>query len=795
MQSDLHTDMNCSRNDLDALSRFDTPLIIYLIMLLSISARVFLRTANRYLQEPSKQATMQLPPSLIFKYSNSGVVSLSRSTAYPLLHCRCLKRSAGILRRINLVAAIETSSNCREYTHINQLVGVLRLELIFQQASSVSGPILQLRSSVSVPRCLKMRRTTLGPLSASAANSRGVSGPGRVAGAGTADFKAPVDRRASAVPVLGGRRQSSMAPQPQIPPGRRQSSIPSHRAPSVAYARRRTDPRPSSDRAYMQACIKGIVGFVVENGYSMPISPKILTNPTSKDFQHIFLFLMRYIDPSFSFDKRFEDEIPIIMKSMGYPFTISKSALSAVGSPHTWPTLLGVLTWILELIKYDESKAAKDMQAVDEGDILNATSQSKEDTMFIENVNAAYIQFLAGADEFPELDSELKDQFEVENVIVREEIGQLQTSISENSEVLQAMEAQAPPLQKLHEHRETLDTNIRKFKLLNSSLLDHKAGVEKKYADKSAEANSFQMSLNSVTSEIAGLQKVIAGQEQKGIDVERIAKDRANLKEALSKLSQERRVAETDHSVAKDSLAQETTNLEDGLRRYQRGAESLLLIPGSARNANGADFRITVSSDVERAANNMGKKKGPKSESVSGTTSDEHEKVLNVDISNIILPTIRELKDAFVQRRSALRNDELRLQDELDSLEESLMVMRDEHGKQLARFGNFEKDYQDEKAAMANQLKVSSDQLLMREQDLLDRRRRGEERIRESKRVVDNLAAQLRSFEESFGLERQRLGRILDRHVKQMHEHTVSIQNSTLSVCRHFQESCTPIEN
>jgi hypothetical protein len=34
-RSDLHTDMSCSRNDLDALSRFDTPLIIYLIMLLS----------------------------------------------------------------------------------------------------------------------------------------------------------------------------------------------------------------------------------------------------------------------------------------------------------------------------------------------------------------------------------------------------------------------------------------------------------------------------------------------------------------------------------------------------------------------------------------------------------------------------------------------------------------------------------------------------------------------------------------------------------------------------------------
>jgi kinetochore protein NDC80 len=40
-----------------------------------------------------------------------------------------------------------------------------------------------------------------------------------------------------------------------------------------------------------------------------------------------------------------EDEVPLVFKRLRYPFQISKSALQAVGSPHTWPGLLAALAW------------------------------------------------------------------------------------------------------------------------------------------------------------------------------------------------------------------------------------------------------------------------------------------------------------------------------------------------------------------------------------------------------------------------------------------------------------------
>ena len=51
---------------------------------------------------------------------------------------------------------------------------------------------------------------------------------------------------------------------------------------------------------------------------------------------------------------KIEDDVPAFFKRLRYPFQISKSALFAVGSPHTWPGLLAALVWATELLCYEE---------------------------------------------------------------------------------------------------------------------------------------------------------------------------------------------------------------------------------------------------------------------------------------------------------------------------------------------------------------------------------------------------------------------------------------------------------
>ena len=51
-------------------------------------------------------------------------------------------------------------------------------------------------------------------------------------------------------------------------------------------------------------------------------------------------------------------QVPQLYKRLRYPFQISKSNLTAVGSPHTWPSLLVALTWLVELLNYQQRAEA-----------------------------------------------------------------------------------------------------------------------------------------------------------------------------------------------------------------------------------------------------------------------------------------------------------------------------------------------------------------------------------------------------------------------------------------------------
>ena len=101
---------------------------------------------------------------------------------------------------------------------------------------------------------------------------------------------------------------------------------------------------------------------------------------------------------------RIEDELPIIFKALKYPFAISKTALQAVGTPHTWPPLLGALAWFVELLQYDEAASSTEGAS-------NFDGESAE-KLFYQYLSNAYGHFLSGDDESAEqLDEEVAASF------------------------------------------------------------------------------------------------------------------------------------------------------------------------------------------------------------------------------------------------------------------------------------------------------------------------------------------------------------------------------------------------
>jgi kinetochore protein NDC80 len=120
--------------------------------------------------------------------------------------------------------------------------------------------------------------------------------------------------------------------------------------------------RPIQDKGYQQNCIRTLLSYLTQSGYEYPVTFKSLSQPSGKDFVQIVTFLLKKIDPTFGTlssissnsavgpELKLEEEVALHFKALGYPYPVSKTSLVAAGSPHTWPSLLAALAWLVEHI-------------------------------------------------------------------------------------------------------------------------------------------------------------------------------------------------------------------------------------------------------------------------------------------------------------------------------------------------------------------------------------------------------------------------------------------------------------
>lgn len=268
------------------------------------------------------------------------------------------------------------------------------------------------------------RRKSLGPVNV---NRRQTLGGLETPGKGSTR---PPKGRMSMLPRVG--RESL------IPPSPAGSATPSSRRRSIGGDRRqsffppptsalKSDPRPIADKAYQNQCIKHLLQYLTHNGYGYPVSSKSLARPSGKDFSNIVGFMLRKLDPSFQDGSmKFEDEVAMNFKAMGYPYPISKTALVAAGSPHTWPALLAALTWLMEHLKCEEADENITNQEHDDSGKTFETMEElerKTDKAFFKFLSDNYSAFLDGNQALTEeLEERFVDTFENDNNIIEQEI-------------------------------------------------------------------------------------------------------------------------------------------------------------------------------------------------------------------------------------------------------------------------------------------------------------------------------------------------------------------------------------
>lgn len=236
------------------------------------------------------------------------------------------------------------------------------------------------------------------------------------------------------------------------------------------------DPRPVRDKTFQANSTRALLEFLMRVGYPHPISQKLLTAPSAKDFQQIFKFLYGHLDPTYEFGKKFEEEVPGLLRGLRYPFAneISKSQLYAVGSMHAWPSLLAMLVWMLELIQCcDALNAAgneKDNQMAMELDEVPQPPAAAAEKLFFDYLCKTYKLFLAGSDNFDAMVGELGSSFERRNETALAETAELSSAVEAMEAELAATTKEELPLAKAQREKSIYAGDIDKFKKFISHL-------------------------------------------------------------------------------------------------------------------------------------------------------------------------------------------------------------------------------------------------------------------------------------------------------------------------------------
>ncbi|XP_072460425.1 kinetochore protein NDC80 homolog [Notamacropus eugenii] len=364
------------------------------------------------------------------------------------------------------------------------------------------------------------------------------------------------------------------------------------------------DPRPLNDKAFIQQYIRQLYEFLAENGYACGISMKSLQSPSVKDFLKIFTFIFAFLSPSYELpDSKFEEEVPRILKDLGYPFTLPKSSMYTVGAPHTWPHVLAGLNWLIDCFKLI-FVGKQSSPSFDDGQPWGGESEDgiMHNKLFLDYTVKCYENFMTGADSFEDLDTELysklKDLFNVDDCKLESLASENKRLTEEIARVEREKENEPNRLISLRKVKASLKADVQKYQAYMNNLESHSSILEQKLSGFNEEAPAMELELEAVKQENARLQSIIDIQKYSTADIERIHHERNEIQQTVKKLATELATEQKQLWNEELKYARSKEAIETQLEEYHKLARKLKLIPKTAENSKGYDFEVKFNPEL-----------------------------------------------------------------------------------------------------------------------------------------------------------------------------------------------------
>ncbi|KAJ3073609.1 kinetochore-associated Ndc80 complex subunit ndc80 [Podochytrium sp. JEL0797] len=506
--------------------------------------------------------------------------------------------------------------------------------------------------------------------------------------------------------------------------GRRSSAYATR--PSSAPQMLTKDPRPLRDKSWQAQSIRSLIAFLVQAGYNQPVSPKTLQAPSMKDFTSIFKFLYAQLDPRYVFQKKFEEEVPVILRGLRYPFCdqISKSHLASVGSMHAWPSLLAMLTWMVELILCCD-------QMDNQEDFDQATNAEQSAKVFFEYLSKAYAVFLAGDDSYDTMDHELMATFDRKNEKTVKDVEKLKAEHDVLSKEWSSLHDSESPLTLAERESATLASDIEKFK---KYIADHLELKKQKLEDKvklvEEELTVLESELDKQSAEKAELTITVDSQELSPADVDRMMSERDQLVRGLETLA--KKAEETNKVFWEKEMAvqKKMDQLEKLVQSFNTLSYDLGFLSSESKDAQGVNFELELN-----------------------FASHKVEDFVSVDLQNKIKPLLLKIRSKYNASAHAFEDEAIATQERLDRLVESHAEKCDELMMLETKISKLNDQFNEEKDMYAKANLAASKEMEVIEQDMQRMKLESSASLMQSQQRVEKVKSEYdtlcRRFQES----------------------------------------------
>lgn len=365
-------------------------------------------------------------------------------------------------------------------------------------------------------------------------------------------------------------------------------------------------------------------------------------------FQH----LVNLIDPCYPFEPkvRFEDEFQPALRALRYPFVsqMDNKWLAAPGSMHSWPALLAVLHWLVDI-----GKARLQYLESEDPTLQNVERMPEEfhepmhhQALAFEYFSEAYIAFFHGADVFTEQDKALEVRYAKKNERVLNDLEEQKEQLAQLQAELAQLQTSGAPLEKLQKAHGYLVSDRAKFHDVLQRFESRKKHLIDTIAHEKAELNMRTTNLEQLKSEHNKLLDTVKAQNLTPEEVARMNSDHETLSRNLEELKH--KISETQKAVM--SLEVMMTNrgaaAEEALDLYTNLLSSLGLFPPLPPPFEGVDLTLQL---------NL-------------ATTNVSQLLIGEDIRKVIKPTLSAVAELKRTKRAEVESERIKVDNDLDQL-------------------------------------------------------------------------------------------------------------------------------